>query len=59
VQCRQQYRHLRQTARLPCSLTRCSAGSNIAISTAMIAITTKSSINVNPFPLPISILLLF
>jgi hypothetical protein len=31
-----------------CFLTRWSAGINIAINNAMIAITTRSSINVNP-----------
>jgi len=40
-----------QATVLACLLTRCSAGINIAISSAMIAITTRSSINVNPAPL--------
>jgi hypothetical protein len=39
---------------LPCSLTRFNAGSNIAIRTAIIAMTTKSSINVNPRDLRIT-----
>jgi hypothetical protein len=37
-----------------CFLTRCSAGINIAINNAMIAITTNSSINVKPFALRIT-----
>jgi hypothetical protein len=41
-------RLLRQVERLPCSLTRFRAGIKMAINTAMIAITTKSSISVNP-----------
>jgi hypothetical protein len=43
---------------LPCSLTRRNAGINIAINNAMIAITTKSSIRVKPFLLPIITLLI-
>jgi hypothetical protein len=38
----------RQIERLPCSLTLCNAGINMAISTAMMAITTNNSIKVNP-----------
>jgi hypothetical protein len=41
----------RQRTVFACFLTRCSAGINIAINNAMIAITTSSSINVNPFRL--------
>ncbi len=37
-----------QTARLPCSRALVKAGINIAINNAMMAITTKSSIKVNP-----------
>jgi hypothetical protein len=48
-------RLLRHTARLPCSLTLFSAGINTAINIAIMAITTKSSTNVNPFRLPIMI----
>jgi hypothetical protein len=39
-------------------LTRCRAGINIAINNAMMAMTTKSSIKVNAFPLRIPVLLL-
>jgi hypothetical protein len=37
---------LRHATLLPCLLTRCKAGINIAISSAMMAITTRSSIRV-------------
>ena len=37
-----------QTTFLPCSLAFCSAGISIAINSAMTAITTSNSINVNP-----------
>jgi hypothetical protein len=40
-----------------CFLTRWSVGSNIAINSAMTAITTKSSINVNPFDLRMMVFL--
>jgi hypothetical protein len=43
---------------LPCSFTRRNAGINIAINTAIIAITTKSSINVNPLLLRLPIITL-
>jgi len=36
---------------LPCSLASCSAGINIAINNAIMAITTNNSINVNPLDL--------
>ena len=39
----------RQATALACFFTRCNAGINIAINSAIMAITTKSSINVNPF----------
>jgi hypothetical protein len=42
-----------------CLLTRCNAGSRIASNNAMTAITTKSSIRVNPLFLGIAGLLLF
>jgi len=41
-------RLLRQTTRLPCSLALCRAGINIAINSAIIAITTRSSIRAKP-----------
>ena len=41
-----------QVAAFAYSLTRCSAGINNAINSAMMAITTKSSINVNPLRNP-------
>ncbi len=37
---------------LACFFTRCSAGINIAINNAIMAITTKSSISVNPLQYP-------
>jgi hypothetical protein len=39
---------LRHTARLPCSLALLRAGTRIAISKAIIAITISNSISVNP-----------
>jgi hypothetical protein len=42
-----------------CLLTRCNAGSNNAMSNTITAITTKSSINVNPLGLLIPIRFLF
>jgi len=51
-------RFARQATVLACSFTRASAGINIAINNAMIAITTKSSIRVKPFRLLIITLLI-
>jgi len=42
---------LAHATRFVCSLAFRSAGINIAIKSAIMAITTKSSINVNPTPL--------
>jgi hypothetical protein len=43
-----------QTTPRACFLTLCSAGINIAINNAMMAITTRSSINVKPLRLYIT-----
>ena len=52
------FRLSRQTARLPRSLARCSAGIKIAINMAIMAMTTKSSTDVNALGLFIMILCL-